>query len=68
MMFEEDELRPIAIKLGVKHSHYYLDCLYLALCQTLNASHVTFDVPLAKVAKREGIDCKLLDENQGDTR
>lgn len=29
MTFEEDDLFPAAMRLGIKHSHYFIDCLYL---------------------------------------
>ena len=63
ILCNDDELLADAISLGISLKHHLVDCLYLVACKRFDASLVTFDVELARKAKRVNVPCELLKES-----
>jgi predicted nucleic acid-binding protein len=62
VIIDDNELIAEAVKISLAIKHQLFDCLYLAACQRVDATLVTFDDELSKRAKRASIKCELLKE------
>ncbi len=61
-LWDYNELLEDAIALSIQTQHHLYDCFYLVVCRRSNATLITFDDRLSKVAKQLGLAFELLRE------